>query len=184
VIAGSFALAAIAVAISLFNLLLILGIVRRMREMGPMISADYLAIESGPQPGMQLPEFVARTTGGDQADRSTLSAGRGLVAFLSTGCSACRGELPQLRDYVAKQRVDPAHSFVFISGDPAGESDYATTASAFAQVVVEESDGPLARIFDIKAFPTVLALRDGRVQANAPSVSALHLEAARSRHGA
>ncbi len=181
--AGSFALASIAVAISLFNLLLILGIVRRMRQRGPMIPAEYVEIESGPQPGMPLPEFSVHTTAGDRADSSAFSAGRGLVAFLSVGCGACSEELPQLRSYVANQRVDPARSLVFVSGDPDGLSEYARAASAFSQVVVEEANGPLTRRFDIKAFPTVLALHDGRVQANAPSVSGFHPEATRTRQG-
>jgi hypothetical protein len=179
VIAGSFALAAVAVAISLFNLLLILGIVRRMRQMGLRIPAEYLEIESGPQPGMPLPDFTARTTGGSQTDSSSFSAGRGLVAFLSVGCAACSEQLPQLRTYIAKERIDAARSLVVVNGDPSGESSYAAAASAFAQVVVEEANGPLTKVFDIKAFPTVLALHDGRVQANAPSVAALNLETAR-----
>lgn len=176
-IAGSFALAAVAVAISLFNLLLILGIVRRMRQMGPIIPPEY--IESGPQPGMPLPEFAVGTTDGSRADSSAFSGGRGLVAFLSVGCSACSAQLPLLRNYIANERIDVSRSLVLVSGDPDGQSEYARAASAFAHVVVEDMNGPLMKTFGIKAFPTVLALRDGRVHANAPSVSALHLETAR-----
>lgn len=165
------------------NLVLILGIVRRMRQMGPMIPADYLDIESGPQPGTPLPEFAVRTTDGGQADSSAFTAGRGLLAFLSVGCGACSEELPQLRSYVAKERLDPTRSLILVSGDPDGVGEYARAASMFARVVVEEANGPLIRTFDIKAFPTVLALHDGRVQANAPSVSALHLKTARMHPG-
>jgi hypothetical protein len=183
VIAGTFALASVAVAISLFNLLLILGVVRRMREIGPTIPPEYLEVESGPQAGMPIPNFTARTTDGRQTDSSFFNAGRGLVAFLSVGCGACSEQLPQLRAYVMREHIDPARSLVFVSGDRDGQSEYARVAAHFAQVVVEEASGHFSRTFDIKAFPTVLALHDGRVQANAPSVGALHLEAARMRRG-
>jgi AhpC/TSA family len=180
VIAGTFALAAIAVAISLFNFLLILGVVRRMRSMGPIIPDEYLEVKSGPPPGAQLPNFTARTTDGLPTDRSAFNAGHGLLAFLSVGCGACSEQLPQLRAYLAKRKVDPGRLLVVVSGDLTGESAYAAAAAAFATVVAEDADGPLTKLFDIKAFPTVLSVRDGRVQANAPSVAALHLEAART----
>jgi len=148
--------------------------------MQPMIPAEYLEIESGPRPGMPLPDFTARTTRGGLTERSAFASGQGLVAFLSIGCGACTEQLPQLGRYVAKERIERALSLVVVNGDPGGQSQYASVASTFAQVVVEAADGPLTRVFDIKAFPTVLALHDGRVEANAPSVNALHLEAART----
>ncbi len=105
------------------------------------------------------------------------------MAFLSVGCSACHEQIPLLNAYVARERLDPDHALIVVSGDPDGRSEYAQQAASFAHVVVEAANGPLTRIFDIKAFPTVLALHDGRVQANAPSVNALHHETARSRAG-
>jgi hypothetical protein len=181
--AGTLALSVIAVAISLFNLLLILGIVRRMRQTGLTIPPEYLEVESGPKPGASIPEFVVRTTVGDDADSAAFNVGRGLIAFLSVGCSACSAQLPLLASYIARERIDPTRSLVFVSGDPDGVSDYATRASAFARVVVEDANGALTTAFGIRAFPTVLALHDGRVRANAPSVTALHLEAARTHSG-
>ncbi len=52
---GSFALASVAVAISLVNLLLILGIVRRMRQMEPMVPAAYFEIEFGSRARLRAP---------------------------------------------------------------------------------------------------------------------------------
>ncbi len=168
---GTLALAAIAVAVSLFSLLLNLGVVRRLREYSAH-SGAFPGFDSGPRPGAVLPDFTANTTVGSAISATAFANGDGYIAFLSASCEACKSQFPLLAHYADAASIDRLHSLVVVAGDPRGDSLYARDATRFAQVVLE--DGSLVSAFDIRGFPTLVGVRDGRVVVSAPLVEALY----------
>lgn len=145
-------------ALTLLNLLLTYGVIRRLREHTRLLAgigsaAPMLA------PGSTVGDFAATTLDGELVSRDALS-GQTLVGFFSPGCPACTERLP---DFVARAAT-PAHgrarTLAVIAG---GDESYAAQReqlAAVARVVVEpERSGPVGRAFGVSAYP-VFALVD------------------------
>lgn len=180
--AAVLAVAALALAVAIVDLLLILGMVRRLRAqarpLSPLDVPGFFDIYSGPPVGSQLPEFSATTADGEVIDNSRFAAAAGCIAFVSVNCLPCKGALADLDPYLRATGIGSRHILVVVSDDPAGESPEAARAGEFAGVVTGDQAAPLARRFGVRGFPTLLAIQDGFVTANAPVVAALRGSAA------
>jgi thiol-disulfide isomerase/thioredoxin len=166
--------------LTLFNLVLMLGVIRRLRDHSERLgSLGTGGIPVPPAPiipaGETVGAFATVTTDGD-AVSSELFDGETLVGFFSPSCQPCKAQLPKFVAY--------AESFhggrdkvlaVVITGAPDEDADpYVTALSGAARVVVESHGGPLSEAFDITGFPSV-ALVDsaGTVRATAARVGDL-----------
>jgi hypothetical protein len=148
--------------LSLVNLLLILGVVRRLRDYDARLAGGGL---DGPalmrvEVGARVPDVTTQAVDG-QAVR--LPAGEpALVGFFSPECDACHERLDDFRRAVAAHRGPAVAVVVRDGGDVAALSAGLTGVS----VVVEDLGGPVTAAFGVQAFPMFVHLdADGRVLA-------------------
>lgn len=157
---------AIALTLTLLNLLLTLGVIRRLRELTTRDTARPGILDIGRTPA----DFTAVDTDGRPVTRPDLT-GPVLVGFFSTTCSACVEELP---GFVARAGNIPGgrnHALAVVQGDRSAAEDMARLLTGAARVVVEEPDGALATAFQVAAFPAFCLLDDGVVQESGTGTS-------------
>jgi hypothetical protein len=160
--------------VCLLNLLLTLGILRRMRA-----QAASGGQHAGPPyslgPGSSIGEFTAVTTDGERVSDDTLT---GLVGFFSAGCEACHELLPRFVEYA---RTAGQENVLAVCG---GDDEVAVRALApVARVVIAELDGgPVAKAFQNVWTPVLYLVGDDhRVIAAGARMEELPLPTGRDR---
>jgi hypothetical protein len=155
-----YALVAVLTAVSLLNLLLILGVIRRLRSRPVSRLVDHSAVLPV---GAVAGEFTARDLRDRPVSRDGLS-GRTLVGFFSPGCSPCLDRLP---DFVAASAAfGPERSLAVVIGDAGSAGEYLPSLEPVARVVPQNPDGPLISAFSVSAFPTFFVVdATGRILA-------------------
>ncbi|MBG0832673.1 TlpA family protein disulfide reductase [Planomonospora sp. ID67723] len=138
-------------ALCLLNLLLTIGILRRMRAQADRFAGPPPALG----PGSSVGEFTAVTTGGELVSHDTLT---GVVGFFSADCEACHELLPR---FVEQARELSREDVLVVFG---GEDEAAVRAlAAVARVVVAGRDGGLvARAFQNTWTPMLYLIGDDR----------------------
>jgi hypothetical protein len=150
-------------ALCLTDLVLTIGVVRRLREHTELLSRSrggdlpVIGLAAGESPA----PFDAVTTDGQ---RLTGPAGFHLAAFFASSCSSCPERVPTFVEYVRTYRVESARVLAVVLG-PAGEPvPYLAELAAVAQVCREPMDGPLAKAFAVSGYPAFCLLdADGAV---------------------
>lgn len=150
----------------LLNLLLTVGILRRMRAGSPSTTPFAL------RPGSAVGEFTATTTDGEPITAAALT---GTVAFFSADCPACHDTLPDFLAHAREQGRDNVLA-VFGGDDP----DTVRALAEVARVVTADLDGgPVAAAFRNTWTPALYVVADGRVVATAGRVHELPVPAGR-----
>jgi hypothetical protein len=146
------AIVAVIGVVCLIDLLLTVGVIRRLREHTTMLSASN--IPDTPIIGVHVGEapdaFTAVSTSGHPVENGS---DLGVVAFFSTACSICPERVPVFVDYLAKHKVPPARVLAVVGGHESRPAPYLATLERVAQVCTEPEDGPLARAFKVVGFP-------------------------------
>ncbi|GII65755.1 hypothetical protein Skr01_58400 [Sphaerisporangium krabiense] len=163
--------------LSVLNLLLTYGVIRRLRRHATLIEGG--AMSGGPpmtmlEPGTTVGDFAVLTTDGVPLTRETLP-GRTLVAFFSSSCRPCRDKLPAF--------VEQAHGYsggrdatvCVVIGDTAESADMVAALEPVAHVVTgEHGDDEISRAFQVQGYPSYYLTRDkGVVEAGAFDLAAL-----------
>lgn len=149
--------------LGLLNLLLTLGILRRMRAEAGMKGA---ASPLGLRPGSAIGEFAVTTIDGERITDKTVT---GTVAFFSAGCTACHDLLPDFVAYAREQGRD--NVVAVVAGD---EPTTVSTLAAVARVVTAElTGGPVAAAFRNTWTPALYVVADQYVIATAARVADL-----------
>lgn len=178
---------AVAIVVSLLNLALCYGVIRRLRVHEEQLAGGGDGGEGTSMPpatpgvGSSLPDFHAVTQDGRQLDRALLGEGRAYIGFFSAFCPPCRERLPEFVDYV-EARGELDRTLVVVSGaeSPQGR-EMVEQAQRAAHVVTEAGDpGALELALEVDRLPCMLVLDDGVVQANGAVIAHL-LMAAESR---
>ncbi|GIH73964.1 TlpA family protein disulfide reductase [Planobispora longispora] len=148
----------------LLNLVLLLGVVKRLRQHSDLLAAGG---RPGPgpslEPGGTIGDFRAPTADGATLAAEQLAGGT-IVGFLSPGCGPCERILPEFARFAAADTRPVLAVVVAAAPEEAGPA--AELLSPAATVVVEGIDGPVARAFGVDAFPTFcLVGEDGTVAA-------------------
>lgn len=169
----SVAIAALSL-LSLVNLMVTAGVVRRLREHRAIL--DKVAGEP-PQvmrpAGAVVDHFASTSVDGEPIERDLL-AGLTLVGFFSPTCGPCHERLP---DFLARARSTPGGrgqviAVVVERGEPAEEM--VTSLSAACRVAVEPPGGDLAESFGVRGFPAFgLVDRAGVIVASGIDLSAI-----------
>jgi hypothetical protein len=133
----------------LVNLLVMVGILRRMRA-----AADW---HPGPLftlgPGSAVGEFSVITTTDEPVSNDTLA---GMVGFFSAGCEACHELLPA---FLERAREMEREKVLAVAG--AGDEETVRALAPVARVVVAGLDGgPLARAFQNTWTPALYMVGD------------------------
>ncbi|MFH9009632.1 hypothetical protein ACH4E5_41220 [Streptomyces afghaniensis] len=100
------------------DLLLTIGVIKKLREYGPAGPAGAPGRGMAPlRPGEELPAFTAVAVDGAPVSRSWLPGGA-LLAFLSPNCEPCRAKLPELVAYAAAEPGGRDRTLAVVVGEP------------------------------------------------------------------
>lgn len=169
-------------AFGLVNLVLMLGVIRRLREHTKLLGdrqsqRPEAMIEAGGRPE----EFVATTVDGRLVSRDTLPP-MTLVAFVTPSCDLCEGQIPDLLDRARSMPGGPDHVWVVVvgkSGDPE-VVEYADRFHGVATVFIQLGNGELPLAFKINGYPAFgLVDHDGTVAGSTFGIARLDLPVAR-----
>ena len=156
-------LVAVLVAATLLNLVLTIGVIRRLRD-----HTEQLAGMPGPdgfpagfEPparamvpvGDRVADFTATSTEGETISREGLS-GRTLVAFLSPDCPGCLDQVPHLADYAAGFPGGREQVVTVLGGTEEDIEAMRARLAPVSRIVVEPwGAGAIAEAFDMKLWP-------------------------------
>ncbi|GAA2577631.1 hypothetical protein GCM10010399_04220 [Dactylosporangium fulvum] len=157
----------------LLGLLLLLGVVRRLRDHTERLHR----LERGRPPvdtvpaNLDIGNFTATSLRGESVSADWLVGGESVVAFLTYGCSACKVQLPALRDHAGT----PGGKVLIVAALVPGEEPDPTALRAEVgdtPVIVEEQfGGPIQHGFRVDKYPTFyLVGADGAPKATAGSL--------------
>lgn len=150
-------------AIAALDLLLTVGVVRRLREQADTLRE--LRTTAGADPGGEVilavggtvADFTASTVSGRILDRDGLT-GATLVGFFSPHCEPCRERLPQ---FVAYATGFDGAVVAVAAGDPTETADLVAELAGVAEVVVQAENGPLEKAFGVQGYPALCLLEPG-----------------------
>ncbi|WP_213452002.1 TlpA family protein disulfide reductase [Rhizomonospora bruguierae] len=143
-------------ALTLFNLIVVLGVVRRLRSYETRLGAvAEPPLVSTMAAGEQVGDFTASTVDDRVVSRASLG-GPTLVGFFSPNCPACH---ERLGDFRAAADGHPGDVLAVVVRD-GGDVAPVLSALAGTDVVIEEPEGPLARAFGVRGFPAFIAVRE------------------------
>jgi len=173
------ALVAVVGIVGVLNLLLLFGVIRRLKEHdqaiakipgGAMHSAS---ADSMRAPGSEVDEFTAVSTDDVVVTKETLTA-ETLVGFFSVSCAPCIEGAPKFAAHAAglPGGKDSVLAIVIADGDE-DPSDLVGILGTGARVVVEGYEGPVATAFGVTAFPTYGLVVAGKITASALEVTTL-----------
>lgn len=153
----------VAIVVTLLNLVLLLGVVRRLRE-----HETRLASMTGGGPpvlitpaGGRVAPFSARSVDGRSVDEHSTDAA--LVGFFSPECGSCHERLPDFRA-AAGEHAGPVLAVVVEDGGDT--SPLVDALRTCATVVLEAPTGPVAEAFAVRGFPAFALVADGTVAAS------------------
>lgn len=169
-------------ALTLLNLLLTLGVIRRLRDHTGLLnrSSDPAHRDASPTRPVDavVGHFTATTVDGVVVSRDSLAA-ETLVGFFSPGCEACDALVPEFVALAATVPGGRTHVLAVVEALPGDEDQHIGPLSGVALVVVERpGDAGLVAAFGVNTFPAVCVVdSDGRVVASGRSLAALPVPA-------
>jgi hypothetical protein len=168
--------------LTLLNLILTFGVIRRLREHTTLLSRPPYLLAGDAEPmlpvGATVPQFVATATDGMPVSRGRRS-GDTLVGFFSPGCRACDELLADFVGYATSMPGGSANVIAVVEALPGEEAEVVARLTPVARVVVERpGTAGLVTAFGVAHFPAVCVLdADGRVSASGRTLAALPVPA-------
>lgn len=162
----------------LLDLVLTLGVVRRLREHTKLMDALYEIVDvtralppgaQGPAVGSIVDDFAASTVDGTAISRDGLPDDI-VLAFLSPDCRGCQDQLPEVASWAGRTN----RLLAVVNGRTADPSELVATLAPVAQVVVEDGAAPISEAFKVSSYPTFrLVGAGGRLKAAAGHITRL-----------
>lgn len=157
-------------ALTLLNLVLLLGVIRRIRtQVADSAHNTALALPDNPvlKPGSPVGAFSATTTDGDAIGLADLGAGDTLVGFFSSSCKPCRTAIPRFTEYARSFAGGRERVLAVVVTNDQDYGEYAELLSPAARVVVEPHAGSMSQAFEVAGFPGLCIVgTTGTVTAN------------------
>lgn len=158
-------------ALCTLDLVLTLGVVKRLRE-----HTEMLAKASGPSVisvGEEIGDFTAATVDDEPLSRELLGHDT-IVAFFSPSCRPCQEKLPAFVEYARGLPGGRAQGLAVVAGDADEAAAFVAELGPVVRVVVEGAEGPVGTAFQVNAYPTVLRVSPddaGRIVVTANQVA-------------
>lgn len=153
--------------LSLFNLLLMLGVIRRIREYGAQLAASAGQGLHGPPPvsdlvpGQSPAEFSVRI---DEGRELSGPAGLRVVAFFSPLCSVCPERVPPFIDYVSNHAIARDYVLAVIEhNEGLAAPAYVDKLAAVAQVCSGPDGDTVTQAFKMQGNPAFAVLNSDGV---------------------
>jgi thiol-disulfide isomerase/thioredoxin len=161
--------------VCLLNLVLVLGVLRRLRMTEDAAGGAHRGAFTGLRVGTRPEPFVVRSLdGGRLTEAEFAGAGPTLIGFFSPGCGPCTTQAPLFAARAAAWPGGPDRVLVVIVDDTEEAAAFAEPFVAVARVVVDGLPGAVATAFAVTAFPSFGVLDDAAmVRAEATRVDAL-----------
>ncbi|MEV4109852.1 redoxin family protein [Nonomuraea sp. NPDC049695] len=148
-------------ALVLLNLLLTLGLVRRMRHQDELIAETRHKGQhrspSGLPNDVPVPEFATVTVEGQDLTRSWLTDGTTAVGFIAGDCPSCEAQLHAFVDLLKQRRKEENKSLVVLVEVPGmlpeTEKELVGTFDGLATMTKESLGGTLQTAFRVRAYP-------------------------------
>ncbi|WFB10373.1 TlpA family protein disulfide reductase [Streptomyces sp. LX-29] len=137
------------------DLILTLGVVRRLREHTELLANANSGLPAGIAVGEEIGDFTAATVDGETLRRADLD-GETVVAFFSPTCQPCRRKMPKFVEFAKAMPGGRDRVLAAVIGDPDEAAEFAAQLGPVARVVVEGDDSGLVEAFRTSAFPTLL----------------------------
>jgi thiol-disulfide isomerase/thioredoxin len=149
-------------ALCVIDLLLTVGVIRRLREHTELLaSTTQRVVGGGPiqllEEGTQVADFAATTTDGEPISREMLPA-MSVVAFFSPGCKPCGAMIPAFTEYAATLPGGRAQVMAVVVGDTRQAGAYADLLMPVARVVTEDFEGQISEAFKSRTYPALYVL--------------------------
>jgi thiol-disulfide isomerase/thioredoxin len=166
-------------ALCLVNLVLVLGVLRRLRE-----HAERLDEHHGRHGGERdapmasvdgtVQEFTAVADDGTPLSRGWLG-GVVLVGFFSLSCKPCRDFLPRFVEAATRHPGGRAQTLAVVVGaSDEAAAPFVAALRPVATLIREDEQGPVMTAFGVRGFPAfALVEEEGRVRASAFDIEAL-----------
>jgi thiol-disulfide isomerase/thioredoxin len=165
-------------ALCVIDLLLTMGVIRRLREHTELLAGStQRVVGGGPiqllEEGTQVADFAATTTDGEPISREMLPA-MSVVAFFSPGCTPCGALIPAFTEYAATLPGGRAQVMAVVVGDTRQAGAYADQLTPVARVVTEGFEGPISEAFRSRTYPALFVLDGaGRVLSSGTDMTVL-----------
>lgn len=167
--------------VCVLNLLLLFGVIRRLREHDQAIAkfphGGMAQAGSMRAPGSEVDEFTAVSTDDVPVTREALTA-ETMVGFFSVSCAPCIENAPKFAEFAAgvPGGKDSVLAIV-VADDDDDPSEMVGVLGDGARVVVEGYDGPIATAFGVTAFPAYGVVASGTITATALDFTTLPVPA-------
>lgn len=146
------------------NLVLTLGVVKRLRHHSELLSGQSQTLET---PGYAMlpagsspPAFQATTVTGQKVSSAELS-GTTLLAFFSPECSMCRQVAPQFAAYVAGFAKEERRALAVVVGREDETQELVASLGDDIPVVLEPPGGAVSSAYEVRGFPCLGVVTDG-----------------------
>jgi thiol-disulfide isomerase/thioredoxin len=140
------------------DLLLTLGVIRRLREHTELLSNRSSGVGGDPHDGIiaegERPAAFEAADGDGRPVSVTSGEGPLLLGFFSTSCPPCRELAPDFAAQAARFPGGRDRVVVVVNGARDGAIPFLNTLSAVARVVVEDERGPVAAAFRVDGYPS------------------------------
>ncbi|MEU8234558.1 hypothetical protein AB0C12_33640 [Actinoplanes sp. NPDC048967] len=149
------------------NLVLTLGVIRRLRRHAELIAeagdGRSASRPSLPPAGETPREFSTLTVDHERIDR-TVFGDLTLLGFFSPSCPPCQEQVDPFIAYANAMPEGHRAALAVVVGTPAEAAAFVERLRPVARVVVEPLGGPVSGAFDVDGLPAVgLVGRDGAV---------------------
>jgi thiol-disulfide isomerase/thioredoxin len=145
------------------DLLLSFGIIRRLREQNETLRSVQNQAAAVAEPDIALPagsevcRFSTTTVTGTPLSNADTADSRLLVGFFSPGCVPCKERIPEFIEYAARFE---GRVIAVAAGSAEETADMVAQLGEVAEVVLEQTGGPLHKAFEATGYPA-LCLVDG-----------------------
>jgi peroxiredoxin len=155
------AIVALVGAVCLLDLVLTLGVMRRLREHADLLARSSAADGPARDPMLAAGEvaapFHAVDTTGEPVTRDALT-GRTLVGFFTPDCDACTERMPGFLAEAAAFPGGRAQVLAVVAAGAEDASAYRDRLAGVARVVVEPHRTGVAKALGVRGFPTFCVL--------------------------
>jgi hypothetical protein len=159
--------------LSALNLLLMFGVIRRLREHEQALAGGGPERASAPprmlSPGEAPSDFMAVDIDGAALSRDQLAAG--LVSFFTPDCQPCEARLPRFVRAAEREPSGRAGVLAVVVGDPTQAEPMTRALAPVARVFTEMHGGALTTAFRVSGFPATCRLDGGQVIAVEPDLT-------------
>ncbi|GIG70141.1 TlpA family protein disulfide reductase [Phytomonospora endophytica] len=151
-------------AIATLNLLLTVGVIRRLREhTAQLADVGGQGGPSGPVVGDPIEDFTTTAVDETPVARADLDS-YALVSVMSPGCGPCEEKLPKLVSMLEDGTLPKKSVLAVIAGDEEEAVPMVTALKDLAVVVREEPvSGAVQSAVGIRAYPTMFTAGEGKV---------------------